>query len=597
MESIDQLKNAILNKLSIYDIIGETISLKDRSGLKVGLCPFHEENSPSFTVYPDHFFCFGCRERGDIINFVRKMQGLSFPDSLRLLAGKAGLDAAVLDRRDHSKKDRQSEAQLYKAMLAAHDIFKQNLHGPGGRKTMEYIKQRGFSEENIAKFGFGLAADSSTDLLERLKRLGFHARDIEACSLASTSAKNGKLYDFFRNRLMVPIHDQFGRLIAFGGRALDDYPPKYKNSRETRLFDKSQTLYGLDKAKEPIRKGKDAIVVEGYMDVLQLWQNEFTGAVACMGVALKLQHLKNLSHTCTKLYLLFDGDVAGQKANLGVVTAALEVPKLDIWVAKLPPGEDPDSYVLAHGPDAINDLLSQAVPLLDFAIQSKMANVPATGTPEMLKKELIPWVAKTKDNLKRSLLVNRLASLSGISRRDIEDELRHQMNIGYADNTPPIEQTEPPEQLKALTPLEYELLGHLFYSKPDEFTWDNILAFTYEHLDWDPTWNDMAEELIKSLKNDLPPEEANLSSFTFATDERSLRLTNNIKAKAAAFETDDRKSKIDRIVKEISLQKYILTRTSLKNEISNSGGEQIMSILTAIKDINSAIAKIEESLK
>lgn len=334
MHSLDHIKNRILERLNLVSLIGKTVALKTRSGHWVGLCPFHEERSPSFTVYPDHYFCYGCQQNGDAITFVRKTSGLSFIEALKLLGQEASRHPEI-DQAQSFKKNRQDDASLYKILLAAQDLLAQNLHSTRGQTFVAYLEKRGFQPDNIKKFGFGMAFDEPTGLLDSLVRQRFSPRDIEACSLATPSAKNGKLYDFFRNRLTVPIHDSSGRIIAFGGRAMDDYPPKYKNSRETRLFDKSNTLFGLHHAKTQLRRGQPAIVVEGYMDTLQMWQHGFENTVACMGTALKKSHLQMLSQLTGKVILLFDGDTAGQKASLSTVNVGLEVPNLKIEVVVL----------------------------------------------------------------------------------------------------------------------------------------------------------------------------------------------------------------------------------------------------------------------
>ena len=605
MASTDELKRKLLSHLSIYEIIGEVVELKERSGLRVGLCPFHEESSPSFTVYSDHFFCFGCRESGDAITFIRKTQGIGFIEALKYLAPKAGIDPAAFDGNRQSAQKKAEESRLYQIMVTAQEIFVKNLMSEAGRSTIEYLNKRGFSNESIKEFGFGYSLNEPTGLINELTKRNISLKEIEACSLGATSAKNGKLYDFYRNRLTIPIRDIYGRLIAFGGRALDDYPPKYKNSRDSVLFDKSSTLFGFDTAKEFIRKSSPAIVVEGYMDVLQLWQYGFKGSMACMGTALKTQHLKHISNISSKLILLFDGDTAGQKASLSTVSASLQVPNLEIKVAQLPDGEDPDSFVSKHGADELKSLIESAVPLLDFAITRKLQETSDVGVPQLLKTEIIPWLNKVPDRLSLAMLVNRISKLTGIGRELIEQEIRFSQSQQNSSEIPNIDvepkraPPPPPPQRPAVKPLsriELELMGHLYFCEPGMVDHDKLLELFNNELDLDPVWQNLAAELLEMLSLDQSPFKQDKSRLISSVEPRALKLFDYLEQNVDAFAVTDRSLRINKLISEISLKKQRDTISKLKKQLAGASHEDTTNILNAIKNINTLIIGIEKTL-
>jgi len=605
LASTDELKRKLLSQLSIYEIIGETLELKERSGLRVGLCPFHDESSPSFTVYSDHFFCFGCRESGDAITFVRKIQGLGFIDALKFLAPKAGIDPAAFDGNRQSAQKKAEESRLYQIMIIAQEIFKNNLTSDLGRSTVTYLNNRGFNIESIKEFGFGYSLNEPTGLITELTKRNISLKEIEACSLGATSAKNGKLYDFYRNRLMIPIRDIYGRLIAFGGRALDDYPPKYKNSRDSILFDKSATLFGFDTAKDFVRKGSQAIVVEGYMDVLQLWQHGFKGSMACMGTALKTQHLKHISNITSHLTLLFDGDTAGQKASLSTVSAALQVPNLEIKVARLPDGEDPDSFVSRHGADELVKLVASAVPLLDFAITQKVQATSTMGIPRLLKAEIIPWLNQVQDKLILAMLINRISALTGIAKDLIEQEIRFSQRPQNPNETPhhpstsaSSENPAPPksEEIKPLSRIELELIGHLYFCDPGMIDHDMVLDLFKNDLDLDAIWQNLALEFLETLALSGSPRNEEKAKFTSSTEPRVLKLFDYLERNIDAFTVPDRGTRIAKLISEISLKKQRDTISQLKKQLTGATIEDTTNILNAIKNINTSIIDIEKTL-
>lgn len=591
----EALKQKILAATPLAALIGEHVTLTDKGYIKVGLCPFHEERGASFTVYPDHFHCFGCKASGDAISFVRKHLGMGFIDALKHLAARAGIDASELDQQRFDGEKRKDIQALFRLMAAAQQFFVQRLQLHP--RVLDYARSRGFSPENIDAFGFGFAPDETRSLTDALSRLpGAKIADIESCSLSTPSAKNGQHYDFFRNRLMIPIHDIHGRLIAFGGRAMDDYPPKYKNSRDTPLFDKSQTLFGLHRARECIRKGDPAILVEGYMDTLQLWQQGFGGTTACMGTALRTSHLRSLHQLTNRLYLLFDGDAAGQKASLSTLTSSLEVPKLDLRVVRLPADEDPDTFVMKHGPPALHAAIDQAEPLIDFALRERLAENRGLNISEALQKDILPWLRQVSDGLKRALILNRVSFYSGVSRDTLERELKAEPRLASA--RPALAKAVMPRaQARPLDGLQFDLLGQLFFAQPgdlDPMVWEDFIR---KEMDLDELWADFAHDCLVSIKEGTPPAEADRTAWLSGVDSQVVECIDQFKKRQLAFKVDNRRHAMERIRLAWSLKKHQAQVAKLREKLNASDRESMIQILAAIKDLNLGIDKLTSALQ
>ena len=417
--STNSLKEKILAANPIENIIGEVVELKRNGPRRLGCCPFHEEKTPSFYVFDDHYHCFGCGAHGDTIEFVKNHYGLGFIDTLKWLANKGGVDASELDRgRDRGKW--QQEKRIRALTQSAHDYFIENLQGPAGNQARDYLSSRGFDEDQIKKYQFGLALNQPNALVKVLTAQGYKEDEIFQASLCNRS-KNGMGFDFFQNRLMVPIFNHHGTLIAFGGRTLGDDPQKYKNSR----YDKKLLLYGLSQSRDAIRKQGYAVVVEGYMDTLSLWANGIPNAVACQGTALTREHLEHLDRCTNRVVLLFDGDAAGRKASLKVVDLALKLSDLQIDVASLPDGQDPDTFIRSEGLDSLQNIIEKSEGLLSYAIKSQLEGVEGANIPVMVRKNLLPWVRSQRDPITRSYLCSVISQSSGIREsvliREVED--------------------------------------------------------------------------------------------------------------------------------------------------------------------------------
>src|SRR5262249_20874794 len=355
-----------------------------RSGAEyAGLCPFHNEKTPSFTVNDKKGFyhCFGCGAHGDAMGFVMKTEGLSFPEAVEKLAREVGLQIPRATAADRERAERVSTLQ--QVVEEAARWFQKQLRLPVGRQGLDYLRGRGLEEATIEDFRLGFAPDSRDGLLAHLKPENVAADKIVEAGLAIQPEHDREPYDRFRGRVMFPINDRRGRAIAFGGRVLAAGEPKYLNSPETPLFHKGANLYCLDRAREAATKDQPVIVAEGYMDVIALHGAGFTGAVAPLGTALTEGQLGELWKLADEPFLCFDGDNAGRRAAQRAAERSLPLlrPGKSLRFVALPAGEDPDSLIRGRGTEAIRRLLDLARPLADVVWDIETEGKPA-DTPE-----------------------------------------------------------------------------------------------------------------------------------------------------------------------------------------------------------------------
>lgn len=362
-----QWKDELRARITLSSVIMRTTKLTRKGREWAACCPFHDEKTPSFYVNDQKQFyhCFGCGAHGDVISWMTDQRGLSFIDAIKELASEAGMEVPAPD--PVAARRAEKRAELVDVTTEAQDWFAANLQTAEGREALEYLKRRGLKPETLSEFGFGYAPESRQALPNALPRF-------EEAMLVETGMRieteDGTKYDRFRGRVMLPIQDARGRVIAFGGRILEkrDGVAKYLNSPDTPLFDKGRTLYNLNRAAPAARQSGRVIVVEGYMDVVALAQAGFADAVAPLGTALTEMQLEMLWRMVEVPILCFDGDAAGQKAAMRAITRALPLlaPMRSLAIARLPQGLDPDDLIKQQGPGAMERLLDGAMPLRDF---------------------------------------------------------------------------------------------------------------------------------------------------------------------------------------------------------------------------------------
>jgi len=409
----------LLHRVDVVDLIDGYVPLKKAGANFAACCPFHNEKSPSFTVSPTKQFyhCFGCGAHGTAISFLMEYSGLGFIDAIKELSGKVGLQVPEDEgRRSH---DGPKVTALTEVMARAAKYYYEQLKG--SEKAIAYLKGRGVSGEIAQKFGIGYAPDGWQNL-----GAAFDDYTIAELQVAGLVIKNeqGRLYDRFRDRVMFPIMNQKGEVIAFGGRVMGEGEPKYLNSPETPLFEKGREVFGLPQARAALRTKDTAIVVEGYMDVVALAQHGVGNAVATLGTATTATHVQKLLRQVDRIVYCFDGDNAGRKAAWRALENSLEAlpEQKSIGFVFLPDGEDPDSFVRSQGTEAFERMIVQATPLSDFLLRELATRCDLTSAEGKAKlvAEAKPLLTRLQTPLLRLQLVKRLAEASGFSQQEVE---------------------------------------------------------------------------------------------------------------------------------------------------------------------------------
>jgi DNA primase len=413
----------IKSKVDIVEFVSEYLSLKKAGRNFVGLCPFHQEKTASFTVNREKqiFYCFGCGEGGNVITFLMKIAGKSFPDAIKDLAQKTGV---VLPPRLTSKESREKdylrESIAALNLRAAHQ-FSRNLFSPTGKEAREYLKERGISEDTIKQFRLGYAPDSWRSLTDYIEGDGQSLKLAEQAGLI-IAGKEGSFYDRFRGRLIFPIENVFGEVVAFGGRILDKGEPKYLNSPESPVYIKGKNLYGLNKTKDEIRKKGFAIIVEGYFDLISLWNAGIGNVVATLGTALTREHLELLRRYIEKIVALFDADDAGKKALDRSLELFLDM-RMRARALVLPDNLDPDDYLKKFGKDNLEKLIAYAQPLSDYYIENVIGGGKTFEDKREMIKKAMEFIDRISDKKEKDLFIKRIAEKTGINEELLIKEI------------------------------------------------------------------------------------------------------------------------------------------------------------------------------
>lgn len=368
---LEELKN----RINIVDVVEGYVSLNRKGGKYWACCPFHHEKTPSFSVdETGMYYCFGCHKGGDVISFVQDIEHTDFMGAVSILAAKAGMTVPEFSKKEGgtgiSKRKRD---RLYSLMREAASFYHKSLVGDAGKAARDYLENRGISRPTLTSFGLGFAPGNA--LIDRLRDMGYSNDEMLDAGVAGTS-KSGRLYDVLGGRLIVPIINNLKQVIAFGGRVLEKgEQPKYRNTKETVIFDKSRELFGQHTIKKAMIEGAvdSVIMVEGYMDVISLYQAGIKNCMASMGTALTVQQARLLKRYADKVYISYDGDFAGQKATMRGLDI-LYGEGLSVKVVSVPGGKDPDEYVREFGKRGYMDLLSQAKPLFEYKLDKLAEN-------------------------------------------------------------------------------------------------------------------------------------------------------------------------------------------------------------------------------
>lgn len=414
----DELIEEIRNSNDIVDVISQYVTLK-RSGRNFfGLCPFHREKSPSFSVSPDKqiFHCFGCGVGGNVIHFMSKIENLDFKETLETLADRAGLTLPTSNDAVDDARQRMKE-KVYKINELTAQFYHENLYKPTSKEAQEYIKKRKLDNKTLKAFSIGFSSPAYNDLYNHLKKNGFSDDEILASSLVNKT-DNGKFIDRFRNRIMIPIKDVRGRVIAFGGRVLDDSKPKYINSPENIVYSKGRHLFGLDVAKK--YDLSRIIIVEGYMDAISLFQRGITNVVASLGTALTENQGRLLRKYGKQVILGYDADGAGQAAilrGLDILTAL----GCDVRILQMEGAKDPDEYVVKYGSGRFNQLVDSAISLVEYKVKVLKQNSNINSTNDKIKflNDIAKILVVIDNQIEQEVYIDKIASEYKISKEAI----------------------------------------------------------------------------------------------------------------------------------------------------------------------------------
>ena len=423
MKYSDDIIQRVKDATDIVSVVGEYVPLKKAGASYKGLCPFHSEKSPSFTVSParNGFHCFGCGKGGNVITFIMEMEKIGFPEALRLLADKAGI---VLPKPQETQRDQEAERgreRMQELNEFAGKFFHEKLLSAEGQPAREYFKARGFTKEDALKYQIGYAPEGWNHLLNAAQKAGFTQEELLAGGLLVHNEEKKTFYDKFRNRLIFPVKNNYDKIVAFGGRTLsDESGPKYLNSPETLLFKKSECLYLLDMAREAIRQKGTVLVVEGYFDALALHHHGFENAVATLGTALTSQHGRLLQRYTKDVVFSYDADAAGQAAVLRGFEPLIQA-GLNIRVLVMPDVKDPDEYLLKHSREEFEGLIEKAPDFFRWWAASLKKKFQGAPVEERLRalQGFAPMILQIPNEVSVQAACAAIESELGLDNRDL----------------------------------------------------------------------------------------------------------------------------------------------------------------------------------
>jgi len=489
----------IKEKLDIAEIVQEYLPDLKKAGRNYkACCPFHKEKTPSFTVSPEKgiFYCFGCGESGDIFTFVQKMEGLTFHEAAKKLALKAGVDYGDDKFYSLTQEDRERIA-LRKVLSRTAEFYRKTLFSAAGEKARLYLGERRVSKASVDKFGIGFSPSSGNALTRELSEAGVSPEI--AVKAGVLAAKDGRYYDYFRGRIMFPIKNQSGDVIAFGGRVLDpEMQPKYLNSPETPLFSKRRTLYGLHEAMPEIRTSSSALIVEGYMDVIGAHQHGVGITVAPLGTSLTEEHARILGRKAEDIILMFDADAAGVQASVRASEVFMNE-NMYVKIASLDGNLDPDEYLNERGEEAFYDRLKKAADPLEYRINLFYTENPtptAQDKAKEIKRLLAETISRQQDDILKSEWIKRLSYRFNVDYASV---------VNQADKIYPRNEktVEPPEEkINMIPPLEYGII-QILVKNP------GLVGQAQTLLETDFS-SPLAGELFSAVRNTPPEEQAGI---------------------------------------------------------------------------------------
>ena len=410
-------------RVNVVDVVSEHVTLKKAGRNFVGLCPFHREKTPSFTVNPEKqiFYCFGCGEGGNAISFLMKINNMSFPESIRHLAGKMGITIPVKKVTTGEKRKASEKEKLVRINQMAADQFRHNLMSAKGEVARSYIGKRGIDDTVVKQFGLGYSPDEWRFLQNSFDGKGV-ARDLVRKAGLIIIKDNGQCYDRFRGRLMFPIENLNGDTVAFGGRIIGDGEPKYLNSPESPIYVKGKILYGLYRTKNEIKRKDEAIIVEGYLDLFALWSAGIGNVVATLGTALTKEQIELVRRFTRNVSIIFDPDEAGKSAVERSLKLFLEE-EIRARVVILTDGYDPDEYVRTYGQRSLEKLIDHSSSMVDYYIEEIIAGGNTLEDKRDSVRDSVSFIGNISDPVQRNLFIKRVSEKVGIDQGILKSEV------------------------------------------------------------------------------------------------------------------------------------------------------------------------------
>lgn len=591
----DELIEEIRTSNDIVDVISQYVILK-RSGRNFfGLCPFHKEKSPSFSVSPDKqiFHCFGCGVGGNVIHFVSKIENLDFKDTIEMLANRANIELPTLNNFEDDKTAKL-KSRIYQINEETAKFYHENLYKPTSKQAQEYIKKRRLDNKTLKSFLIGYSGNFD-ELYRMLKSKGFSNEEILASSLVNRT-DDGKFIDRFRKRLMIPIQDTRGRFIAFGGRVLDDSKPKYINSPENLVYSKGRQLFGLNVAK----KGdtKKLIIVEGYMDAISLYQRGITNVVASLGTALTEQQGWLLRKNCEQVIIGYDADGAGQAATLRGLEI-LQNMGCDMRILQIYGAKDPDEFVNKYGPERFLKCVDNAISLVEFKVKILKQNLDIENTNDKIKflNQIAKILSSVDNNIEKEIYIDKISLDYGISKEAIYAEVNKLMYSKNKEakilerpiNKPMAKIKEKNEKIDEATIKREKMLIYILVSYPDEsfsklkdIVSNNLIKVeTHKHI-------------LKKLYEEYEKGNINNDILDYFDDTEIINYLSGIMA--YDFEIKDINKCIDDLIsiytKEILINRRNEIVKNLENTQSMSSGD-VQALERELNDIIIKLAKIK----
>jgi len=507
----------IRSRADIVEIIGAHVQLRRAGRNFTGLCPFHNEKTPSFSVNPERgfFHCFGCGAGGSVFDFVMRMDALTFPEAIQTLARRYGIalpqpiaspGAPSAEERDALANANQVAAEFY-----AHVLW----NTPDGAIAREYLKGRDITVETAKSFALGFAPARPANLAAALRKRGLVPAGLKV-GLLKQDDRSGSPYDMFRARLMFPIRDAQGRVVAFGGRVLDDRLPKYINSPESPIYSKARTVYGLSEARQAITKADRAIIVEGYIDVIALAQAGFKETVASLGTSLTVEQIRLLARYTKNLLACFDGDNAGRKASMRALEVFLDAGMLGRG-AFIPPGFDPDTLVRQHGAQAMTEVLDQAELLVEYFLHEQAAAASGSVEERARSAERVAQIlGKITNPFEFDLLARKASGMLGIDEELLRVEGRKARQTKRPAATPPA----PRRQARAIDAGTQAKLALIALA----LLWPDLRPEVGARIDF-PTSDDALTALVEACRSELLDSAFEAAVMPHLSDDQRVRLS------------------------------------------------------------------------